>query len=474
MVFDRSNFYTALGSLLRDDMAFGTSAMVILDDPDNYIRCQVFPIGSFAIAMDDKERADRLCREHSFTVRQLAQKFGEDALPLQFRETLKKGGRTEHRVEVKHMIGPNPLHDPNALYGYLRHPWVEMYWVKQAPGLSHEEPNWGSATSPLGMENAGVLGMAGFHEFPCVVSRWGRNPDDAYGTSAPGIDALPDIKMLQTMYRKTLNAIEKMVDPPLIGSEAFKAKATSLLKGAVNIDPNMGGQNSPGLRPLYETRFPVQELEASAEQLRDRIRRTFYEHLFLMLLGDERQQRATATEIAAREREKLAVLGPILERKADDVFDPAISRTMAMLIRRSEFAWSIGQDGILPMPPEELAGAELQPVYVSEVAMAARSVGLGSLERHLTFTGNMATMVPAALDIIDIDESVRYHADVLNVPNRLTRPPPEVDAIRRARAEAQQAAAMRENAAQMASAAKDLGETDVDAAQDAAAQLSGV
>lgn len=51
-----------------------------------------------------------------------------------------------------------------------------------------------------------------------------------------------------------------------------------------------------------------------------------------MLLNSDWRQ-VTAREIAAREEEKLILIGPVLERLHDELLTPLINRTFEMMLR---------------------------------------------------------------------------------------------------------------------------------------------
>lgn len=464
-VFEQSNFYTALGQLFEDDMVFANAAMAMLEDRERVLRCHVFPIGSYAIAQDTDGRVTMFGREFNMTVRQLVREYGLEALPLNLRDTAGHPQRWEDSVEVRHIIMPNPALAPGDYRPAASRPFVEVYWLKQprgGVGSAVDEPNW--TGSDIANGDIGLLRSGGYDEFPIIVSRWDRNDEETYGSRSPGIDALADVKQLQKQVRTGSNALAKMVDPPLVGGMGVKNRAVSLVSGSVNIDPDMTGQQSR-LQSLHEVNLRLDHLEQSNEQLRTRIRRAFMEDIFLMLLGDARNQPPTAEEVRAREREKLTVLGPVYERKADDVFDPAIARVAGIVIRQADFYWRMNEDApILPMPPPELSGVEWVPRYVSEVAQAQKLVGLASIERHLTFVGNLATLYPGALDVPRLDDMIREHAEVVGVSPRLVNGQATVEGNRMARQQAQAQAAAQQAAPGLAKAAKDMGDTDGEAA----------
>lgn len=468
-VFDRSNFYTSFGSMCGDAGRFGTSPMIILEDSRKVARFSVFPVLSYCIGQDATGRVDRIAREFTLTLRQLVDEFGLARLPAELQHAYASGpGQREQPFSVGHLIEPNPERGMGLGAAYL--PFRETYWLREGQpggpgtlpsisgvyGASAGEPPADSA-SPL---EEGILRVGGYHEFPVVVARWDRNDEDVYATDWPLVIALPDIKDLQSRVRLGTNALEKGIDPPLLGSTAVRGRPVSQLAGAITYDPSYTGSGT-GLRDLH-SRVDVnhEHLELSNEQLRQRIRRALYTDLFLLLVQDARSQPPTAEEVRERKLEKMQVLGPVLERFADDVFDPLIERVSAIMIRRSLPAWEMGEDGLLPMPPEELVGVQLRPEYTSEVAQAQKFASVGALERHAAFVFQLGEADPTVLDNFNRDEAVRQHRIGSGVSPKVSVDPLEVAAMRRERARQRQAAALQEQIPAFAKAAKDLTEAD--------------
>ena len=453
---DRSNFYTSLGVLLDDEVKFGTGTMAIFEDDNKVIRCQTFPIGSYALSQNDRGRVDTFCRRIVMSARQAASKFGREKLSQKVQQML-ESGRVESAVAVRHMIAPNESFAEGTI-GPGGRRFREWYWEESELARSGrtDEVRYGGQG---GMAfDAPVLQEGGYSEFPIIAGRWDKNDDDVWGTSYPGIVSLGDNMMLQQMSRKFLNALEKMINPPLLVDPALDNKTVSLLAGSRTSGPtNQGGQS---VRPIHELRYPLQESEYAMEQVRVRIRKAFMEPLFLMLIGDARSTPPTAEEIRAREREKASILGPINERHSDDVFDPAIERIAAIMLRRSQRDWVQNQPGMIPPPPPSLRKQELRVEYISEVAQSQRLAGLSGIERHVQFVGGIATVAPQALDVVDWDEVVRESGRVSGIPAQLNRDDEFVQAIRKQRQQAQQQAQMAQSVPAMAGAAKDLAATD--------------
>jgi len=169
-----------------------------------------------------------------------------------------------------------------------------------------------------------------------------------------------------------------------------------------------------------------------------------------MLAQTDRRQ-ITAREVAEKHEEKLLMLGPVLERLHTELLDPLIDRTFNIL-----------QDaGVLPEPPPELQGKDLNIEYVSVLAQAQRIVATGAVDRLVGFVGQVAGIYPEARHKIDITRAVDEYAESLGVDPSMVRSDDEVAMMAQAEAQqAQQAQAMAA-AQQTAETAKTASETEV-------------
>jgi hypothetical protein len=426
-IFLKSNLYNALPLLYCDQGLFGTSAMAVLEDEQDVIRCYSFPIGSYCIAQSHRHTVDTFVREWAMTVRQLVQRFGYENCSRSVQEQY-DAGNYEVWIDVAHMIHPNEEHNPEKLAAKHKR-FSSCYWE-------------------IGSDEEGkFLDESGFDEFPIMAPRWNLTGEDVYGQS-PGMDALGDIQQLQAMQRRMIQSVDKMVNPPMVAPTSMQNKKASLLPGDITyVDTTQG---STGFKPAHELRMPLQELQVLINDTQMRVKRCFYEDLFLMLANSDRRQ-ITAREIEERHEEKLLMLGPVLERQNEDLLDPLIDRTFSIMLRRGE----------LPQPPSEIAGQDLKVEYISIMAQAQKLVATAGLERFVGFVGNLAAAKPDIADKLDFDQVVDEYADMLGVPPKIVRPDDDVMKVRQARAEqiAQQQRA--EQLQQVAQGAKLLSETDM-------------
>jgi hypothetical protein len=299
-----------------------------------------------------------------------------------------------------------------------------------------------------GNDNEKYLRESGYDFFPVMVPRWETTGEDVYGTSCPGMDALGDIKQLQLGEKRAAQAIEKMVNPPMTGPSHLRNQKASILPGDITyLDVREGQQ---GFRPAHEVSARINELEMKQEQVRARIRRAFYEDLFLMMANDARSN-VTAREIEERHQEKLLALGPVLEQLNQDLLDPLIDNAFNIMLMK----------GLIPPPPEEIAGQDLKVEYISIMAQAQKLVGIAGIERFTGFVGQLAAASPEVLDKIDFDQAVDIYGDMTSVPPGLVRTDEEVEELRASRAESQRQAQAMEQLNQETAALKNLSQTNV-------------
>jgi len=436
--------------LYGDIGTFATGAMLVEKDYDNVIHCYSFPIGSYKIANDKKNMVKKFQRDFQMTVEQVVQKFGRDHdTPEKINwdnisekvKSLWYTNNTEAWVQVTHIIEHNPMFDPTKLESKYKK-FSSIYYERGSTNVGT------GGTSHSEVQNK-FLSERGYDYFPVLCPRWELTGEDVYGTNCPGMTALGDIKQLQTGERRSLQAIEKMINPPMTAPTALRNQKASILPGDITYTDVTQGQR--GFQPAHEVNFNVQTLEHKQQQVRERINKAFYVDLFLMLSNSDRRQ-ITATEIQERHEEKLLALGPVLEQLNQDLLDPLIEITFNLM---QEFE-------LIPPPPEELKGKEVKVEYTSVMAQAQKLVGIGAINNFTNFVGGVAQFNPEVLDKINTDKLVDTYGDIVSIPSGIVRSDEDVQALRQQRAEAQQAQAQQDQMAQQAQTAQALGQTKVE------------
>ncbi len=453
-VYDRTNFYQSLGMMLDDELTFANSPLMQFESDEKIVRFQVFPIGSYVIGESDDGDINQWGREFQMTVEQAARKFPVELLSDSVKNSLKQG-RFGDKMVVRHGVFQRMGRNPNA-FGTESMPWEEAYWeyVGAAGKHTHE-----SVRQRSGAGTGNILLVSGYEEFPVAMARWDRVHGDVWGTDSPTNEAIGDIKELQAQRRSYSNGLAKTINPPMNADASLNTTPLSILSGAINYGGSIQGKGA--YTPAHEVRLDLGQVQQGMADLRDSIRDAYMVPLFQLITGDLKRQPDTAEAIREKIQEKADVLGPVLERHSDDVFDKVIDRTAAIILRRSIPFWRTGEPGaLIGPPPVELENATVRINYVSEIAASLKLTRVTPIERHVNFMGLLGSLVPEALDKVNFDAAADAHADAVGAPPSLTREDDAVDEIRSDRAEQQAKALAAEQAPQLADAAKKLSETD--------------
>lgn len=465
IVLMQSNFYKVTPILYGDLGVFAIGCVFCEEDFQSTIRFTSIPVGSFMVASNSRGIVDTFMREYRMTVQQMVDKWGivEDGKVVNGDEIFSKNvmqawERPENRqswIDIVHAVVPNDRYE----YGSpdpKKQRYLSVYY--ESGGATQHSVS--HAFSPGGLDDNKVISERGFELFPVLVPRWEVTGDDVYGTNCPGMTALGDIKQLQMAEKRIAQAIEKTVNPPMVAPTMMRNTKASILPGDVTYVDTRDAQN--GFRPAHEVRAPIGEIEAKNEQIRRRIARAFYEDLFLMMAQSDRRE-ITAREIDERSEEKLIALGPVLEQLNQDFLDPVIDITFHFMLRQ----------GLIPEPPEEIAGANLRVEYVSIMAQAQKALGMGGIERVAGFVGQMAQFAPEVLDKLDHDQMVDIYGDMASLPPGIVRSDEAVEMIRMQRAQQQAQQQQMAEAREGAAAAKDLAGADLDGNNALAALMGG-
>ena len=436
-----SNFYDSMAQMYEDLVVFGTSPVLIYEDPKEIIRCYNPCAGEYFLGVGSSLRVDTFNRQFVFTITQIVDMFGLENCPPSVQQMwASKGANLQTEYIVAHSIEPNwPIKgrgrgnsEVNILKGDFA--YREVYWV------------WGqTGTRPLSVR--------GFKEFPGAVPRWATTSNDPYGRS-PGMDALPDVMQLQVETKRKAEAIEKQVRPPLLASMDLKNEPSSILPGHITYASAIGPDK--GMRPVYTVMPDLQYMTVDLKEIQGRIQKGLFNDLFLMIADSPAKDRTTAYEIAQKNQERLQVLGPVIERMQNEAFSPFLRRIIAVMNRR----------GLIPPAPKSMANTPISVSYISMIALAQQATATAGMERLLQITQGIGGADPSIFDKVDFDEFLNEYADLILVPHKIMRAKDAVEQIRAQRAQEMQKQQQTQAAGQVAGLAN--------SASDTAKNLSGI
>lgn len=451
-ILQESGFYNAIATFYYDLVIFGTAAMLIYEDFNNVAWFYNPCFGEYYVDIDGRYRPCIFYREFTMTVSAVVDEFGIENCTATVAQLYKQrdgSGRTREII-VAHAIEPN---DDGHDFGIpKRFAYRECYW------------EWGGSTSPQSGQQVppAFLRKRGYHEQCAIIARWDLVSNDPYGRS-PAMDALGDQKQLQLETRRKAQAIDKMVNPPLVADIQLKHQPASLLPGGMTYVDGFSRTGKAAIGTIYDTKFPVQEITEDLQEVRLRIGKCFFNDLFQVITQFPTRSNVTAAEIDARRAEAMIMLGPVLERIDNEALKPTIERVWALCVRA----------GIFPPAPKEIQGRDTRVEFVSMLAQAQTAAEASGIERLFQIAGGLVGVDPGVMDNIDVDYALDKYSTLLNNDPRIIRSPEALQAIRSSRAqqqEQQQKAAMAE---QLAKGAQTLSQTDVGGGRNALQEMSG-
>lgn len=425
-IYSKSNIYNMLHHTYMELIAFATGAAAIVPDFDTVVRARPFTIGEYWLGLNDKAKVDSFYRKYRLSALQIVSQFGIDNVSQAVRSAY-ENNRTEETFVVNHFVEPND--------DRIKFPFGDG---KAFRSVYHEKS----------MKDGQVLGVMGSEIFPILAPRWHTVGMMAYGFG-PGHATLNDIKGLQTEKEKQLMALDKHVDPAMVGPSTLEDEVIDATPGGITYDDSLTATS--GLRPLYQTSPNIiQYMTAEIQDTRNAIRAGLFTDLFTMIANSVDVQK-TATEVAALKEEKMMVLGPVLDSVHDEVHDPLISA----VVHYADMA------DMLPPPPDEIAGMEMEVEYISILAQAQKLVATTGIEQVAGFVGNLSSVFPEARFKFNATEAIDEYADAVGVSARVINSDQEVAAMQQKEQQQIEAQQQLEAGAASAQQAKVLSETDM-------------
>ena len=409
--FARSNFQEQIHELYADLVTFGTAVMMISSDEDTQLRFSTRHIAECYLSEDEHGRVDTVVRKYQIPGRDARTLWGDDVGPRLLQRIEKD---PYEMVDLLNFVQPRDERD-TGLPDNLNMPWMSCY---------------------IDPEDKWLIAESGFDEFPFVCPRFLKASfEQGYGRS-PSMTALPDIKMLQEMSKTTIKSAQKQVDPPLLVPDDGFVLPVRVTPGGLNfyrsgtrdrIEPLMTGANTPlGLK--------------IEDQRREAIRQAFYVDQLML----RESPNMTATEVIARNEEKMRLLGPVLGRLQAEMLQPLITRCFNLLAKQRVFAPA----------PEYLQTGNIDIEYVSPLAKAQRQGELNSTLRMFEILNPLMQIDPSVFDYLDMDGLVQFVTRTVGVPASVLRADGEVRRMREERAKAQ---AQQQQMAQVTQAAEAAG-----------------
>jgi hypothetical protein len=440
-----SPFYSVTADVIGDAGGFSNGMCVIEEDYETTFTMKSLPLGSYWIGKDRRGGVAYFLSERRVTLYQAVEDYAivraDGTLDFSmFSKSLQRQIRenklNETWVDVAQMIYPNPRWRPGNPF---RKRYTSCHYELGSSVSDGQQGGW------HGEDENKSLRESGFSILPVKMFQWAPRDGDVWSIDCPGMDTLGDVKQLHLGERRELQAVEKTINPPLVGPAEIATMRLKLGPGEVNAVEE--GQ-SKGLRSIYDMRFPIGDHQFKQNEVRGRVLKNWHTPLFRLFEGLDENKQRTATEIEARKAEKLVLLSPHSQHLQQNYLGPSVESVFDFMVRQDD----------IPPPPPDLEGEPLEIEYESPMSQAQRAVGLGSITQVVGLVGDLAraTENRELLDVIRWEEAIRLFGKGAGAPETMFTDPEELQALRQARAQQAAAAQQMEVIEQGARAAKDL------------------
>jgi hypothetical protein len=341
------------------------------------------------LSEDDTGMVDTVHRMRRPTVRNMAERYGEQALPDKWRLMLEKN--PYERVEVLTCTKPRTDYDHGRLdakgkrYGF----YVIAY------------------------DECLLLEESGYNTFPWSIARYHSEISaDVYGRG-PAHMALPAINSVNEMRKTQLRAGQRAVDPPVLLPSDSLMRPFDMRSGALN--RGMVSQNGTPLAIPFGTGAQLQWSQELIGDERLAINDAFLVTLFRILIDEGRT--ITATEALLRAQEKGQLLSPTMGRTQAEFFGACIAREL-------EMAWEDGSLG--DMPDELVESGGLMVEYTAPLNRLMRADDAIAILRSVEAMGPMVQIDPNVQYVLKTEDAFREICEINGVPQRLLNTPDDV------------------------------------------------
>jgi hypothetical protein len=390
-VISKSNFQQEIFECYHDLIAFGTSCLMIEEDQEDVLNFSARHIKEIYIQENKKGYVDTLYRRFKMPAQAAVSKFGFENVSRDIQNIANKNPFDD--IDLVHVVRPRAEYDPKKK-DKKNMPYQSVYFEY---GSGH------------------IISIGGFLEHPYVIPRYLKASTEQYGRS-PGMNALPDVKVLNKMVENSLKAAAKQIDPPLLIPDDGMLAPIRMSPGSINYYRSGSRDRIEPLNINANTSITIN----NENQRRDAINKMF--HIDQLVVTENRNM--TATEVIQRQEEKMRILGPVLGRLQSELLAPLITRVFNILLR----------NGLFMQSPDILQQQELKIEFVSPMALAQRGQELQSLMRGLEIFGSLAQTMPV-MDYIDENGLVKQIISILGLPAKVIKSDAEVEQIRSDRAE---------------------------------------
>ena len=433
--YHASNFYTNIDGVYEEVIGFGQSGLFIGEGKKTALNFLPIPLVQIFTDEDSEGNVDTVFRCWEWTARQIRQAWPDSPLTPKIKESLKKKkNELDEKFKIFHVIYPRSDRELDKRGNYKQ-----------------DKVNKPILSAYIAEEEKLLIDEGGYDEMPYAIPRLFLMAGDGYGRGM-GWNALPDVKMLNTMEYTGLRSWQKATDPPTVLPDEGYSLPLKTGPGGVTYNSNW---DKPGSEPrtLYGSAHfqMLPSFEAKCDQKRDQIREFFF---YKQFRTQQEGQPRTAQEIIQIASENLKILGPLLNRFMEELLKPIIIRSFWILYRLGKFPK-------LQATMEDIgADVDFKIVYLSPIAKAQRLYESQEMQNAFIMLLPAAQIKPEILDRISGDRFYETVATLYPALRKVSATKSEVKKVRDERAAAEAEAKLVQDAGNLLEGAKIASETN--------------
>ncbi len=393
----RSNFQREMFMTIRSMVVFGTG-IISVELIGKDLVFQSHHVGFMAFDDNNRGEIDTVYRKIFYTARQAVQEFGINIKSKTIQKAI-NSDKWDEKFEFVHVVSPNKDFDKTKIGAKNKKVKSQYIMIKDKSRVK----------------------TGGFDQLPYLVARFALVPGEIMGRG-PGIELLPEIKMLNRMKSSFIEAAEKSVSPPMaVEDDGVIGQPVTEPNGMIYI---RSGAQFP---QVIDT---GSNLQINAEILRDQQTVVKEGYLINRFNTLENKRNMTAFEVGVRKEDDLTIVSPQVTPLQKETLDPLLTRSLELLVKAKR----------IDQPPQSF---DFDIAYQGRLSLAMASVQSNAMEATLAKWQPYGEITPV-YENVNFDEGFRQSwlssgapADVLTDFDKMMEARAEREELNKAAAQAQ-------------------------------------
>jgi hypothetical protein len=240
-------------------------------------------------------------------------------------------------IKCRRIIMPADNYDYDENYRGRKLPYVSLY---------------------IDCENDTLLEEVPLHDNPFVIPRWLTKAGSQYAYSPAAYIALPDARLFQQMTLTLLEAGQKAVDPPLVGTDGLIAGQVNAYAGGITwVDQEYDDKRNQALQPLLRDMPQLNWGEKREERLEAFLKDAFFLNQISIPMVTKDM---TAYEVQKHFEDFVRQTSPLFEPLQVEYNGGICEKTFGVAMRTGVF-------GSVHEIPETLRGQDVRWVFESPI-----------------------------------------------------------------------------------------------------------